>query len=82
MKIRVRYFSLVSRVAQGLREEEFEMPAGSTLGDAIKEAATRHPALEPYLKSLLVTRNHQWSGRAVLLQDNDEIGIMPPVSGG
>ena len=82
MRVRLRYFSAVRRAAGEVSEETIELPEGAALADAVEAARQRHPALTPLLPSLLVTRNREWSARTALLADGDEVGLMPPVSGG
>lgn len=82
MQIQVRYFAAVRRAAAGLSGEPLELPEGATLADAVRAVRDRHPAVAPLLPSLLVTRNQEWATRSTPLADGDEVGLMPPVSGG
>jgi molybdopterin converting factor small subunit len=81
MKVRVLYFSQV-RKAAGTGEEELTVRAGALLRDVVAEAEQRHPALRPYLPSLLVTLNEEWAEKSAPVGEGDTIGLMPPVSGG
>ena len=38
--------------------------------------------MQAYLTRILVTVNHQYTGREKVLQDNDTVAVFPPVSGG
>lgn len=82
MTIRLLYFAHLRKAADGVAEESMDLPEGATLSDAIAAAAQRHPALQPHLASLLVSRNEEWSTPETALSEGDTIGLMPPVSGG
>ncbi|MCC6545698.1 MoaD/ThiS family protein [Candidatus Sumerlaeota bacterium] len=81
MRVHVLYFSTVASAA-GVREEKFEFHGQMMVSDVMNEAARRHPGINPYLSSLLVTRNEEWSDRDAIVCDGDTVGLMPPVSGG
>nr|MBN1229700.1 MoaD/ThiS family protein [Anaerolineae bacterium] len=41
-----------------------------------------YPALSGPLSSVLVAINHEYANGEQIVQDGDEIGLFPPVSGG
>jgi MoaE-MoaD fusion protein len=76
MKVRVRLFAAL-RERAGAGELELELPDGAVVGDV-------WPALplgeEP--PGLLFARNRAYAEHAERLEDDDEVAVIPPVSGG
>ncbi|WP_048149924.1 ubiquitin-like small modifier protein 1 [Palaeococcus ferrophilus] len=89
MRVRVRYFARFRSIA-GRDEEEFELPAGSTVRDLLKLIVDRHPAFrgesfgEDYddEADVNVSRNGRYVGFDEVLEEGDVVAIFPPVSGG
>jgi molybdopterin synthase sulfur carrier subunit len=81
MKVTVLYFARVAELT-GCQDQQLELTPGATAGEALAEAARRHPSLnEPGFSPLLaVNREHAAAHR--VLADGDEVAIFPPVSGG
>lgn len=52
-----------------------------SVGDLLSELHQRYPALTG-IRSLLVAVNGEYAEMGQLLTNNDEIAIIPPVSGG
>jgi molybdopterin synthase catalytic subunit len=76
MKVAVRLFAGLRELA-GMRATEIELPPGSTAADV-------WPALglgaEP--PGLLLAVNKTYAARGTVLQEGDEVALIPPVSGG
>jgi molybdopterin synthase catalytic subunit len=76
MKITVRLFAaLRERAGEGVRE--IELGAGSCIGDVWPALALGD---EP--PGIAYARNREYADRGQPLQDGDEVGVIPPVSGG
>ncbi|MGB6192998.1 MAG: molybdenum cofactor biosynthesis protein MoaE [Terracidiphilus sp.] len=56
------------------------LPNGATVGDLLARIAADHPAVP--LRGIAVSVNAEYADRARLLEDGDEVGLLPPVSGG
>jgi MoaE-MoaD fusion protein len=81
MRILVRYFAVV-RERLGREEEHLEVPAGSTVAQALDVLGAKHPAvqlLRPYLQAAV---NQTMARPAEELHDGDELALIPPVAGG
>ena len=76
MKVAVRLFAGLRELA-GTRATEIELSPGSTAADV-------WPALELGAEppGLLLAVNKSYAARDTVLQDGDEIALIPPVSGG
>lgn len=76
MKVVVRLFAGLRELA-GTRSLEIELPPGSTAADVWPALAL---GAEP--PGLLLAINKTYAGRDTLLQEGDEVALIPPVSGG
>jgi molybdopterin converting factor small subunit len=76
----VLYFHAL-RQATGCAEETVEgsPPDVEALLQALFD---RHPALRAHGPTLLIARNEEWVGHDAALQADDEVALMPPLSGG
>jgi molybdopterin converting factor subunit 1 len=81
VQIRVRLFASL-RDAAGRPEALLELPAGATAEAAWLALVAGHPALAPRRASLAVAVNRAYAGFETVLQDDDEVAFIPPVSGG
>jgi len=81
MRVTVLYFSTLKK-ATGLHREELQLAPGSSLSDLLTAVTHLHPDVAAHLPSLLLSRNQEWSPREAVLQEGDEVALMPPVSGG
>ncbi len=66
-------------------DSELEHSVGAeaiTVETLLQTLYQKHPALAEWDKSLLVAVNCEYADRADLIQDGDEVAIMPPVQGG
>lgn len=75
--ITVLYFGILKDLA-GCDRESVPVSAGMTVNDLL----TRLPKVQPYLKSLAVSINQEFASREAVLNSGDEVGLLPPVSGG
>lgn len=81
MNVRVRYFAAVREAAQ-ISQEEMQLPAGSSVSEALAMVVDRHPAVARLVDSVMVMVNQAYVDRRALLADGDELALIPPVSGG
>ncbi len=81
MHIRVRLFAIQRELA-GTREVALDLPDGATVADAWDGLVELHPALAPGRSSVRFARNGSYADEATRLTDNDEVAMIPPVSGG
>ena len=81
MRVQVLFFGLLKDVA-GRSNEWLDLPEGSTLADLLAHYELRIPKLQEILPSLALSVNQQYAGPGTVLGNNDEVGLLPPVSGG
>jgi molybdopterin converting factor small subunit len=81
MKVRILFFSILQDIT-GTAELNWELPAGSTLGELTEQLFAQWPGLRAWQSSLLLAIDHDYSPLTAVLTPNCEVAIMPPVQGG
>ncbi len=78
-QVRVHFFGVLKDFL-GQDAAAIALPKGATVGDLLARIATDHPTAP--LRGIAVSVNAEYADRAWLLEDGDEVGLLPPVSGG
>ena len=81
MRVRVLYLGMLKDVA-GREKEEVHLPENAHLGELFSELQSRIPKLAELGGAIALAVNYEYSGPATQLQENDEVALLPPVSGG
>ncbi len=81
MQVRVLYLGMLRDIA-GCGHEVVSLAEGSRLGDLYAELEARFPKLRAFRDSLALALNQEYTDAAAELRDNDEVALIPPVSGG
>jgi molybdopterin converting factor subunit 1 len=81
MRVRVLYFGMLKDLA-GKSSDTLELNEGTTVGDVLARLELQMPALKKALGSIAVAVNQQYAGADVKLKSDDEVALLPPVSGG
>ena len=81
MQVQVKLFA-AAREMVGRGEVSLELGEGSTVGDLLDYLFRQYPQLKAIAGSLLLAVNREFAERTVKLQEGDEVGMIPPVSGG
>jgi len=71
----------ITRDILGASELSIDLPDGATVDDLKKELAQQYPSFGK-LKALAIAVNSEYAGAEQVLQERDEIALIPPVSGG
>ena len=80
MNIKILLFG-VTRDIVGSSTLEMDLPEEQSVGDMMLSIRTQYPAIND-LNSLLVAVNSEYVDESQVLNQNDEIALIPPVSGG
>ncbi len=64
----------------GATPAPLELPDGATVADLLARVAAGRPA--PWLRGIAVSVNAKYATSAQVLREGDEVGLLPPVSGG
>lgn len=78
-QVRVTAFGVLKE-ALGSEAASISLPDGATVSDLLAVISKSHPQTE--LRSIAVSVNAQFAGLSHPLHHGDEVGLLPPVSGG
>jgi MoaE-MoaD fusion protein len=81
MQVTVLFFGVLKDLA-GRSSDVLTLPEEATAGDVIEHYAKQLTALQGKLSSIAVSVNQEYSGMEATLHAGDEVGLLPPVSGG
>lgn len=81
MQIRVLFFGLLKDVC-GKAAELLDVPPGATAGFVFDHYAALYPGLASLAPNIVIARNQEFTTRNQPLSENDEVALLPPVSGG
>jgi molybdopterin synthase catalytic subunit/molybdopterin converting factor small subunit len=81
MKIGVLFFGVLKEVI-GRSSETVDLPEGARVREVLFYYARGAPRFEAMVPSLAISVNQEYSGADRALCDGDEVGLLPPVSGG
>jgi molybdopterin synthase catalytic subunit len=81
MQVRVLYFGVLKDLT-GRASEALTLPDHATAADVVNHCARQFPSLKGALSSLAISVNQQYADSKHELRAGDEVGLLPPVSGG
>jgi len=81
MRITVKLFAIV-RERAGQSELSMEFADAATVAIAAEKLAGQFPQIAQFLSRAAFAVNQNYASRETLLQDGDELAVIPPVSGG
>jgi molybdopterin synthase catalytic subunit/molybdopterin converting factor small subunit len=81
MKIGVLFFGVLKDVL-GRSAETVTLPEGAKVREILVYYAQKAPRFEEIAPSLAISVNQEYSGPDRALREGDEVGLLPPVSGG
>ncbi len=81
MQVRVVYLGMLKDMT-GREKEVVSLPDAASVRDLFDELEKRFPKLKGFRNSLALAVNYEYSAPTVRLKENDEVALIPPVSGG
>jgi len=81
MQVRVLYLGMLREIA-GREKEVVQLSDDSRLADLFAQLQHRIPKLSDFRGAIALAVNYEYSAAETLLRDNDEVALIPPVSGG
>jgi MoaE-MoaD fusion protein len=79
MQVRILPFGVL-KDSLGADPFALDLPCGATVADLLARLGVQSPALESL--GIAVSVNAEYAERNHVLRDDDEVGLLPPVSGG
>ena len=80
MKVNILLFGITKDLV-GKQHLQLELPGKVTVSDFKKFMHEKYPELIE-LNSLAIAVNSEYANDACIIQENDEVALIPPVSGG
>jgi molybdopterin synthase catalytic subunit len=81
MRVRVLFFGVLKDLA-GTSSDWLDLPDGASVRDVLARYEAQIPRLKAMLPSLALAVNQQYAGPDTKLKADDEVALLPPVSGG
>lgn len=81
MKIKVKLFAAFREIV-GAKEEELDMPQGTTVGGLLDNYIRRFPQMARYREHIILSVNKEYGPPGKVIKEGDEVSFLPPVSGG
>jgi len=81
MRVRILFFGMLKDLV-GQAGETIEVAEGASVADVLRHYESQIPRLKDALSSLALAVNQQYAGPDTKLKTDDEIALLPPVSGG
>jgi molybdopterin synthase catalytic subunit len=81
MRVRVLFFGGLKDLA-GKSSDSLELPDRSLVRDVLAHYRAQVPRMSESLASLAVAVNQEYAGAETALKSDDEVALLPPVSGG
>src|SRR5271166_2785180 len=79
IQVRVLAFGVL-KDSLGPEAVPIELPEGATVAELLAQLGRSHPAVT--LRGIAVSVNAEYASAGTVLREGDEIGLLPPVSGG
>ena len=81
MRVRVLLFGQLKDIV-GRQEDLLDLPPGSNLSAVMAHYAERYPRFQGLNSSIACSINQEYAQGSAVLKEGDEVGLLPPVSGG
>jgi molybdopterin synthase catalytic subunit len=81
MRVQVLFFGVLKDIV-GRASDSLELQEGSTLADVLSHYEDRVPKIREVLHTVALSVNQHYSGPGAVLEEGDEVALLPPVSGG
>lgn len=81
MKVRVLLFGQLKDIL-GRQEDSLELAPGARISEVMGHYARTFPGFEGIAPSIACAVNQEYASGDTILREGDEVGLLPPVSGG
>ncbi len=81
MRVRVLFFGILKDIV-GKAADEIDLPEGASVREVLARYESQTPGLKDSLRSVAIAVNQQYASPDTKLRPDDEVALLPPVSGG
>ncbi|KAJ8759533.1 hypothetical protein K2173_007151 [Erythroxylum novogranatense] len=81
VKIKVLFFARARDIV-GLPSMPLEVSSGSTASDCLNKLVALFPGLEELRGCMVLAVNEEYTTESAIIKEEDELAIIPPISGG
>ncbi|HHL71844.1 MAG TPA: molybdopterin converting factor subunit 1 [Bacteroidetes bacterium] len=81
MKVDVKLFAVLREIA-GREQVTLELPEPVALTELFEQLSADHPGLTRYQTITSFALNGEYAEPATIVNDGDEVALIPPISGG
>lgn len=81
INIKTLYFSVLKEITQSTGED-IAMEKNQTGADLMAHLISKYPELDKYKNHIRLAINEEYQPISTVLQDQDEVALITPVSGG
>jgi molybdopterin synthase catalytic subunit len=81
MRVRVLFFGVLKDLV-GRTGELLELPEGAVVREVLSHYLSEVPRMREAVASIAVAVNQEYAGAETVLRSDDEVALLPPVSGG
>jgi molybdopterin converting factor subunit 1 len=81
MQVTVKLFAILRDRAE-VSEVLLDLPEASDVSAASSALAEQFPAIRDFLPRIAYAVNREYAPASTMLEDGDELALIPPVSGG
>lgn len=81
MRVRVLLFGQLKDII-GAQEDSLDLESGARISEVVGHYARKFSRFESIAPSIACSVNQEYASGSTVLRDGDEVGLLPPVSGG
>ena len=81
MRVKVLLFGQLKDIV-GRAEESLVLEPGANIAAVVAHYSERYPQFQGLTKSIACSLNQEYAQGTAVLREGDEVGLLPPVSGG
>ncbi len=81
INIKILFFASLASACE-TSESTLQLPLNTTVADALDQIALKHHAFHSFRNDVATAINMEYVPKTHPLSDNDELALIPPVSGG